>query len=126
MQFQDGERLLLFNKQQEARVLCEDLLIKVRHNKEKAGGGLRQERGRRLALARGNSRNVVIERQRGERRSCEEAERATVQIDHVHISQLDADGGFRLLNAKCNSAALTGLIHIQKCHAVVGLLVQDK
>ena len=87
---------------------------------------MRQERGRRLALARGNSRNVVIERQRGELRSCEEAERPSVEIDHVHISQLDADGGIRLLNAKCNSAALTGLIHIQKCHAVVGLLVQDK
>ena len=86
---------------------------------------MRQERGRRLALAlaRGNSRNVVIERQRGELRSCEEADRQrTVQIDHVHLSQLDADWGSRVLNAKCNSAALTGLIHIQKCHEVAGLV----
>ena len=64
---------------------------------------------------------------RGKEESGEAARRrrGSLQID-VHISQLDADGGIRLLNAKCNSAALTGLIHIQKCHAVVGLLVQDK
>ena len=44
---------------------------------------MRQERGRRhlaLVLARGNSRNVVIERQRGELRSCEEAERQLFRL----------------------------------------------
>ena len=61
---------------------------------------------------------------RGKEESGEAARRrrGSVQIDHVHISQLDADGGIRLLNAKCNSAALTGLIHIQKCHEVAGLV----
>ena len=115
------------NKQQEARVLCEDLLIKVRHNKEKAGGGLRQERGRRLTLSwRGETVGMLLLRGKEESGEAARSQRGSVQIDHVHISQLDADGGIRLLNAKCNSAALTGLIHIQKCHAVVGLLVQDK
>ena len=94
MQFQDGERSLLFNKQQEERVLCVDLLIKVRHNKEKAGGGLRQERGRRLTLSwRGETVGMLL--LRGKEESGEAARSQRGQV-------------FRLIMSTSHNLMLTG------------------